>query len=114
MTGRRPATPSNPITADIPLDSANRIDSELAAIVTRSGSAAARAAASGTDTNRHSSSGERGNKQGNKRGQRDEAGRRVSSATGSACHSDTVKRRDTPNNPTFRGITVVTPRFRMT
>jgi len=114
VTGRRPATPSNPITADIPLDSANRIDSELAAIVTRSGSAAARAAASGTDTNRHSSSGERGNKQGNKRGQRDEAGRRVSSATGSACHSDTVKRRDTPNNPTFRGITVVTPRFRMT
>jgi len=99
VTGRRPAIPSYPITADIPLDSADRIDSELAAIVTRSGSAAARAGASGTDTNRHSGSGERGNKQGNKRGQRDEAGRRVSSATGSACHNDTVTCMDTPNNP---------------
>ena len=99
VTGRQQACQSNPITADIPFDSADRLDNDLAVIVTRSGSAAASAGTSATDTNRCSSSGERCNKQGNKRGQQDEAERRDCSETGSACHSDKVKRRDTPNNP---------------
>ena len=98
VTGRQAATQSNSITADIPLDRADRDGSELAAIVTRSGAAAA-ATASVTDTNADGDSGERGNKRGNKRGLRDGAGRCDSSTTGSACHSDTVTRMDTPNNP---------------
>jgi len=109
---RQHARQSNPITAD-GLDSAERRDKDLAVIVTRSGVATASTAASASDTNRARGSGERGNKQGNKRGQQDQVDRRDCSAAGAASRSDTVTLGETPNNPVgddLSGVNRIKPR----